>query len=82
MRLIPQSLRTYRRYWALFFLALFVFLLVITDYARIKGWQTSLLLELDPLTALGGLLTSGTLYKGLALALIIVVPTLFLGRFF
>jgi polyferredoxin len=82
MRLIPTSLRTFRRYWALFFLALFAFLLVITDYARIKGWQSSLFLELDPLTALAGLLTSGTVYKGLALALIVVVPTLFLGRFF
>ena len=44
--------------------------------------QIPLFLELDPLTALAGFLTSGTLYRGLALALCIIVPTLFLGRFF
>ena len=82
MRLVPLKLRTLRRWWAVFFLALFLFLLVVTDYHRMQGWQTSLLLELDPLTALGGLLTSGTVYKGLALALIVLVPTLLFGRFF
>ncbi|MBF0158317.1 MAG: 4Fe-4S binding protein, partial [Magnetococcales bacterium] len=39
-------------------------------------------LELDPLTALAGALTSATLYRGLALSLLIIIPTLFLGRFF
>ena len=82
MRLLPRSLRSYRRYWALFFLALFLFLLWVADYGRMHGWQIPLFLELDPLTALAGFLTSGTLYKGLALALCIIVPTLFLGRFF
>ncbi len=82
MRLLPRSLRSYRRYWALFFLALFLFLLWVADYGRMHGWQVPLFLEFDPLTALAGFLTSGTLYKGLALALCIIVPTLFLGRFF
>ena len=79
---MPTSLRSYRRYWALFFLSLFLFLLWVADYGRMQGWQIALFLELDPLTALAAFLTSGTLYKGLALALCIIVPTLFLGRFF
>ena len=82
MTLLPKKLRTLRRIWALFFLGLFVLLLLLTDYAGLKGYETSLLLELDPLTAIAGFLTSGTFYKGLLWSLLIIVPTLFLGRFF
>ena len=80
--MLPKKLRTYRQVWAVFFFALFLLLLFLTDFGRLKGYQTSLLLELDPLTALTAFLTSGTFYKGLLLSLLIVVPTLFLGRFF
>jgi polyferredoxin len=82
MALLPTRLRTYRRYWAVFFLSLFVFLLVVADYRWMRGYETTLFASLDPLTALASLLTSGTVYKGLLLSLLIVVPTLFLGRFF
>jgi polyferredoxin len=82
MALLPTRLRTYRRYWAVFFLSLFVFLLLVADYRWMRGYETTLFASLDPLTALAGLLTSGTVYKGLLLSLLIVVPTLFLGRFF
>ncbi|MBF0142594.1 MAG: 4Fe-4S binding protein [Magnetococcales bacterium] len=76
------TLRTIRRYWALTFLGLFFFLLVVADFRGLKGYAVSLFLEMDPLTALAGLLTSGTLYRGLAWSLVVVIPTLFFGRFF
>ena len=80
--MLPKKLRTYRRIYAAFFFGLFVLLLFLTDFGRIKGFETSLLLELDPLTAIAAFLTSGTFYLGLLLALLIIIPTLFLGRFF
>ena len=80
--MIPKKLRTIRQIYAAFFFALFVALLLITNYADLKGFETSLFLELDPLTALAAFLTSGTFYKGLLWSLLIIVPTLFLGRFF
>jgi MauM/NapG family ferredoxin protein len=82
MQLIPKRLRTLRRIWAGFFLALFVLLLLSMDYHNLKGYRASLFLELDPLTALAGWLTSGTFYQGLLWSLAIILPTLFLGRFF
>ncbi|MBF0271063.1 MAG: 4Fe-4S binding protein [Magnetococcales bacterium] len=76
------GLRGVRRIYAAFFLGLFGFLLWAGEFERLKGFEVGLFLQLDPLTALGGFLTSHTLYKGLALALLILIPTLFLGRFF
>ncbi|MBF0126831.1 MAG: 4Fe-4S binding protein [Magnetococcales bacterium] len=77
-----NNLRDVRRVWALFFFCLLLFLLWVTDFSRLKGYEVGLLLELDPLTALATFFTSRTLYLGLALALAILIPTLFLGRFF
>lgn len=76
------NLRTIRRIYAAFFFALFLFLLWRTDFNQLQGYEVSLFLELDPLTSLATGLTSGTLYRGLALSLLIIIPTLFLGRFF
>jgi polyferredoxin len=80
--MIPKKLRTIRQIYAAFFFALFAALLLLSDYTHLKGFETSLFLELDPLTALAAFLTSGTFYKGLLWSLLIIVPTLFLGRFF
>jgi MauM/NapG family ferredoxin protein len=82
MRLLPQKLRTIRQLWAGFFLVLFVVSLLLMDYQQLKGFQVGLLLQMDPLTALAGLLSSGTFYQGLLWSLAIIVPSLFLGRFF
>lgn len=78
----PFSLKTIRRVWSVFFVALFLFLLWAADFRHLKGYETALFLKTDPLVYLSGLLTSWTVYKGLALALLIIIPTLFLGRFF
>lgn len=76
------TLQNLRRIYSVFFFALFIWLLLITDYKSMKGYEVSLFLELNPLTAVASFLTSWTLYKGLALSLLIIIPTLFLGRFF
>lgn len=45
-------------------------------------YPVSLLLELDPLAALLVLLSSWTVYKGMLLSLVILMPTILVGRFF
>jgi MauM/NapG family ferredoxin protein len=77
-----MSLQNIRRVWSIFFLALFIFLLIISDYRYLKGYNVALFLELNPLVWLSNLLTGWTVYKGLALSLITMIPMIFLGRFF
>ncbi|MBF0263202.1 MAG: 4Fe-4S binding protein [Magnetococcales bacterium] len=76
------GLRGVRRIYAGFSLLLFGFFLWSAEFERLQGYAVGLFLQIDPLTALSGFLTSQTLYKGLAFALLILIPTLFLGRFF
>jgi ferredoxin len=76
------SLRNVRRIYAGFFLGLFIVLLWLTSFKLLKGYETPLFLELDPLAAIASFLTSWTVYKGLSLSLIVVIGTVFLGRFF
>src|SRR5271157_5442362 len=76
------SLRNIRRIYAVFFIVLFVLLLWLTGFRRLKGYETPFFLELDPLVAIASFLTSWTVYKGLALSLVTIIGTLFLGRFF
>ncbi len=45
-------------------------------------YPVSIALEFDPLVAVAVLLTSGTIYKGLLWSLVILIPTIFIGRFF
>jgi len=82
MNIPIPGLRAIRRLYAAFFLGLFFFLLIIADFRRMQGYDIPMFLEMDPLVAIGGFMTSQTLYDGLILALVILVPTLFLGRFF
>nr|CRH05564.1 Putative 4Fe-4S ferredoxin, iron-sulfur binding domain protein [Candidatus Magnetococcus massalia] len=76
------TLRTLRRIYALFFVGLFVLLLWLSDFKNLQGYASDLLLSLSPLTALTTTLTSGVLYGGLVISLVIVVGTLIFGRFF
>ena len=76
------SLRNIRRAYAAFFFILFVLLLWLTSFRRLKGYETPLFLELDPLVAISAFLTSWTVYKGLALSLFVIIGTIFFGRFF
>jgi polyferredoxin len=67
---------------------LLVWFLVRTKLLRSLGAEVrpapavNLFLKLDPLAAVVNILAGHAIYRGLAWALVILVPTLFLGRFF
>jgi polyferredoxin/NAD-dependent dihydropyrimidine dehydrogenase PreA subunit len=77
---------TVRRISQVFFLLLFTWFCVVstsgTDWWRLRGWPVNLFLQLDPLVALGTVLTTGKLYAGLLWALPVLVLTILVGRFF
>ncbi len=88
---MPQSrLPLLRRISQIFFLLLFLALLILTSLRFIPGATgdihlhapVRLFFELDPLVALINALAGHALYRGLFLSLVILIPTLFLGRFF
>jgi polyferredoxin len=66
---------------------LFLSFVLLTTFANLdrfpglKHW-VSKILEVDPLVAIATAITTHTIYKGLLWSLIILIPTLFLGRFF
>ncbi len=76
------TLRNIRRIYSIFFFILFLLLLAITNFRHMKGYEVSLFLEVDPLISISSFLTSGTIYKGLIFSLLLIIPTMFLGRFF
>ena len=65
-----------------FFFSLFFFFTVVTSESLLKGYPVSLILEADPLVALATVLTTHSLYDGLLWSLVLLVPTLLIGRFF
>jgi polyferredoxin len=79
-----------RRISQIFFLLLFLGLLVFTSLRPAPGGTgdihlrlpVRLFFEWDPLVAVANALASHALYRGLLWSLLILVPTLFLGRFF
>ncbi len=86
-----QKLPKLRRLSQILFLLFFLFLLLKTEYRgslrAVPGdirlpYPVSFFLELDPLAAVTSALASHTLYRGLLWSLAILIPTLFLGRFF
>ncbi len=87
-----RAVRNLRRGSQFLFFSLFVWLVLKTTFdvdfnpAEVSEirlpYPVSIALELDPLAALMTLLASGTLYKGLLWSLVILVPTIFMGRFF
>ena len=85
-----SRLPLFRRLSQLFFLALFLGLLIFTSLRATNSASTEMHLRgpvrlfflWDPLVALVNALAGHALYRGLLLSLIVVIPTLFLGRFF
>jgi polyferredoxin len=80
-----------RRVSQIVFLSLFLFLLLRTEFrgslrsasADVRlPYPVRLFFELDPLVGISNALASHALYRGLLWCLIILIPTLFLGRFF
>jgi polyferredoxin len=86
------AVRNLRRGSQILFFSIFLWLVLKTTFdvdfspAEVSEirlpYPVSIALEFDPLAALMTLLASGTLYKGLLWSLVILVPTIFLGRFF
>jgi polyferredoxin len=64
------------------FFALFVFLLWVTWFSRLGGYPVSLFLEVDPLVGVATALSTHTVYRGLWRGLLVLIPTLLLGRAF
>lgn len=83
---IIMRIVTVRRISQVFFLALFLWFCVATSFGiewwQLRGWPVSWFLHLDPLVALSTLLTTGSLYRDLLWALVTLVLTVLLGRFF
>ena len=79
-----------RRISQIVFLAIFTGLLIFTSLRPTSGAAGDIHLraparmffDLDPLVAVSNALSSHALYRGLLLSLTILIPTLFLGRFF
>lgn len=80
----------WRRISQIFFLLFFLLLLVLTALHAMPGTTSDihvrgpvrLFFEWDPLIAVTNALAGHALYRGLLWSLLILVPTLFLGRFF
>ncbi|MFZ0746535.1 MAG: 4Fe-4S binding protein [Terracidiphilus sp.] len=87
---VRSRLPQWRRISQVFFLVLFIALLIFTALRPTPGATADLHLraparlffEWDPLVAIANAFASHALYRGLLWSLIILVPTLFLGRFF
>lgn len=68
-------------------LAMFVSFVLLTTFANldrfpnVRQWIGKIL-EIDPLIATATAVTTHALYRGLLWSLVILIPTLFLGRFF
>ena len=77
---------TVRRISQIFFFCLFIWFCIVsafgTEWWQLRGWPANLILQLDPLVAIGTLLTTHTIYKGLIWAVLIVVLTILFGRVF
>ncbi|MFZ0035198.1 MAG: 4Fe-4S binding protein, partial [Sedimentisphaerales bacterium] len=75
-----------RRLSQVFFFLLFVWLCIVSTAGekpwQLRGWPVNWFLQLDPLVAIGTMLTTHTLYRGLLWAMATVVLTIIIGRFF
>lgn len=75
-----------RRIAQVFFFLLFVWFCVVTTVGerwwQWRGWPVNWFLQLDPLVALGTLLTTKTVYAGLLWGVATVALTVAFGRFF
>ena len=84
-----QRLRKLRLTSQILFFALFLFLLLETEFRgsfkAVQGdirlpYPVGIFLEADPLAAVANALSARALYQGLLWSLVILIPTFFLGR--
>ena len=81
-----MKIATTRRIAQCFFFAVFLWFCIVTTvgegFVQLRGWPVNWLLQLDPLVALGTIVSTHTLYWPLLWALVTVVLTIVFGRFF
>ncbi len=87
-----RTVRNLRRISQVVFFLLFFWLILKTTFevdfqpGTIKEivlpYPVSIALEFDPLVTLATLLSTGSIYRGLLWSLVILIPTIFMGRFF
>ncbi|MBI2301006.1 MAG: 4Fe-4S dicluster domain-containing protein [Armatimonadetes bacterium] len=63
-------------------IGLFLFFMFITSFSTLKGYPVSLFLEVDPLVAIATTIATHRVYQALVWSLVLILPTLLLGRFF
>jgi len=77
---------TVRRISQVFFFTFFLWFCIVTtagqSFWQLRAWPVNWFLQLDPLVAIGTILTEHSLYRGLLWALATVVLTIIFGRFF
>ncbi|MHC4616874.1 MAG: 4Fe-4S binding protein [Planctomycetota bacterium] len=77
---------TVRRISQAFFFALFIWFCLVSTIGenlwQLRGWPVNWFLQLDPLAAVGTILTEHSLYYPLLWALVTVILTIIFGRFF
>jgi polyferredoxin len=77
---------TARRISQVFFFSLFIWLCIVSTigekFWQLRNWPLNLFVQFDPLTAIGTILTTHTLYSNLLAALATVILTIIFGRFF
>jgi polyferredoxin len=75
-----------RRISQIFFFLLFVWFCIVSTAGekpwQLRGWPVNWFLQLDPLVAIGTVLTTHALYRALLWALATVILTIVVGRFF
>jgi len=75
-----------RRISQAFFFILFVWFCIVGTAGdklwQLRGWPVNWFLQLDPLVAIGTILTTHTLYRARLWALVTVILTVIFGRFF
>ncbi len=81
-----MKLTTARRISQVFFFALFIWLCAVTTvgekFWQQRGWSVNFFLNLDPLGAIGTVLSTHKLYAPLLWSLITIILTILIGRFF
>ena len=81
-----MTIMTIRRISQVFFVVLFLWFCTVSSLGekwwQLRGWPVNWLLQLDPLIALGTMLTTRILYAGLLWAMATVALTILLGRYF
>ena len=77
---------TVRKISQIFFFTLFLWFCIVStlgeNFRQLRNWPVNLILQLDPLAAIGTILTTHKLYWPLLWALLTVILTIIFGRFF